>query len=177
MVSQLMATYPHCPLSRSWSPSLTTQMSPPSVSSRPLPSPSQRRWRSLLCLPSPSSVTASPHLSAAITVTGVTRPAASGTRRRVQPLPLAWRSLPPRGKRERLTQERTAKSHFRFFFLRLWRIKVKKFSIMVYVESKGEKRMVNSEQQILPGVGGTGLHCQGWYQHHTSILLWLSPRQ
>ena len=98
---------PRCPPSRSWSPSLTTQMSPPSVSSRPRPWPSQRRWRCLLCLPSPSSVTASPNLSA-VTVTGVTRPAASGRRRRVQPLPPAWRSLPPRGQRARLTQDRTA---------------------------------------------------------------------
>ena len=71
---------PHCQPSRSWSPSLTTQMSPPSRSSRLPPWPSQRRWCCLLRLPSPSSVTASPHLSA-ITVTGVTRPAASGRRR------------------------------------------------------------------------------------------------
>ena len=55
MVTHLMATCPRYPPSRSWSPSLTTQMSPPSVSSQPPPTLTKPK-KVTLSAPPPKSV-------------------------------------------------------------------------------------------------------------------------
>ena len=135
MVAQLIATCPHCPPSRSWSLSLTTQMSPPSVSSKQPPPTLTKPKKVMLSAPPPKSELSN-GLTPPLSDHGYWSDQTSSIREEEEsPASATSLEVTPSPRPESKIDARSC-----------------------LLRARGGEE--DGEQQILPGVG-TGLHCQG----------------